>query len=283
MPFFSHDPNKEDGPEHWDEAAPACGGNYQSPIALNDRNVVNVNSRQLTINGVDNVPVSIKLQNDGHSVKFTPEYSNGEQVSISGGPLGDEYILHHFHFHWGSTNDKGSEHTLNGQQYASEIHFVHYNKKYRSFDEAAAAPQGLAVIGFFYQVSFLIKKTFKIFLNLIFFQISSQLQDSFLETGLDNVINWNDTATLNDEETYSISDIIGETPFDFISYAGSLTTPPCYETVTWIVATRPLDMSESEIEAFRQLKDSSGDQMVDNFRPLQKRNGRKLFFFPEDQ
>lgn len=104
-----------------------------------------------------------------------------------------------------------------------------------------------------------------------------------MATGLDKVTNWNDTTVLNDEDTYSIGDIIGDTPFDFVSYAGSLTTPPCYETVTWLVATKSLDLSETEIDAFRQLKDSSGAPMVDNYRPLQRRNGRSLFFFFEDQ
>lgn len=105
LPFFSHDPSKPDGPEHWDEAAPACGGNYQSPIALNDLQGNQITHRDLRINGLDTVPTSITLQNDGHSVKYVPEYPSGEAPTISGGPLGDEYVLHHFHFHWGSTNE----------------------------------------------------------------------------------------------------------------------------------------------------------------------------------
>lgn len=100
-----------------------------------------------------------------------------------------------------------------------------------------------------------------------------------MATGLDRVVNWNETTTLTGDDTYSIGDMIGEIPFDFISYAGSLTTPPCYETVTWMVATEPLDLSQTEIGAFRNLRDSSGAQMVNNYRPLQRRNGRKLFFF----
>lgn len=105
LPFFSHDPSKPDGPDNWDEAAPACGGNYQSPIALSDRDGRYVQNRQLTINGLENVPSSIKLQNDGHSVKYVPEYRDDQTPTITGGPLADEYVLHHFHFHWGSTNE----------------------------------------------------------------------------------------------------------------------------------------------------------------------------------
>lgn len=168
---------------------------------------------------------------------------------------------------------------MNGRQYANEIHFVHYNKKYGSFDEAAASPMGLAVIGFLYEVCLVIF-SLKNHLKILFqSKVNDELTDSLLSNGLENVINWNDTNTLSEDESFSIKDLIGEQPFDFISYAGSLTTPPCYETVTWIVSTRILDAAQCELDAFRRLRDSSGDQMVNNFRPLQRRNGRKLFYF----
>uniref|UniRef100_A0A336LJS0 Carbonic anhydrase n=1 Tax=Culicoides sonorensis TaxID=179676 RepID=A0A336LJS0_CULSO len=260
LPFFSHDPNKNDGPNNWENAAPACGGNHQSPIALNDRDGVFITNRPLKITGLHTVPKSILQQNDGHSVKFIPNYEQGEEVSISGGPLTDEYILQQFHFHWGSTDNHGSEHTLNKRRFANEVHFVFYNSRYRSFDEAAPSPRGLAVVAFFYEVN-------------------HSLKGSLLANGLESVINWNDTNTLDMHETFSMGEMIGDVPFDFISYAGSLTTPPCYETVTWIVSTKILQAAPRELEAFRKLKNSSGNQMVNNFRPLQKRNSRKFYYF----
>ena len=38
--------------------------------------------------------------------------------------------LEQVHFHWGRTgkDTEGSEHFLNGKQYALEAHFVHFNK-----------------------------------------------------------------------------------------------------------------------------------------------------------
>ena len=51
-----------------------------------------------------------------------------------------KYELQQFHFHWGSsTGSKGSEHTLYGNQFDAELHFVHYNTKCgRSLGEAIA-------------------------------------------------------------------------------------------------------------------------------------------------
>ena len=43
-------------------------------------------------------------------------------LALGGGPLlDDEYELWQFHAHWGSDNSKGSEHTVDGKEYASEV------------------------------------------------------------------------------------------------------------------------------------------------------------------
>ena len=36
--------------------------------------------------------------------------------------LEGEYHLGQFHFHWGSAEDKGSEHTVDGKRYFAEVH-----------------------------------------------------------------------------------------------------------------------------------------------------------------
>ena len=64
------------------------------------------------------------------------------------------YKLEQFHCHWGCTSDRGSEHTVDGRSFAGELHLVHWNSsKYSSFGEAAAYPDGLAVLGVFLSVS----------------------------------------------------------------------------------------------------------------------------------
>ena len=35
--------------------------------------------------------------------------------------MDSEYELWQFHAHWGSDNSKGSEHTIDGKEYASEV------------------------------------------------------------------------------------------------------------------------------------------------------------------
>lgn len=55
----------------------------------------------------------------------------------------------------------------------------------------------------------------------------------------------------------------------YYAYAGSLTTPPCSEGVRWQVLKRPIEVSESQIEAFRKL-------YPENARPVQPLNGREV-------
>lgn len=49
-------------------------------------------------------------------------------LALTGGPVTGTYRLKQFHFHWGSSDNKGSEHTVNGQLYPAEVCTFH---KYR--------------------------------------------------------------------------------------------------------------------------------------------------------
>merc|ERR1712216_315994 len=55
----------------------------------------------------------------------------------------------------------------------------------------------------------------------------------------------------------------------FYGYMGSLTTPPCTEGVQWLVLGNPIYAEESEITPFKDLQG-------DNFRAVQPLNGRKV-------
>jgi len=55
----------------------------------------------------------------------------------------------------------------------------------------------------------------------------------------------------------------------YYTYPGSLTTPPCTETVTWFVLREYAQLSSEQFGAFRHI-------LGNNFRPLQKPNGRTI-------
>lgn len=55
----------------------------------------------------------------------------------------------------------------------------------------------------------------------------------------------------------------------YYTFAGSLTTPPCSESVTWYVLKNPSQLSADEIAAFAKI-------YPDNARPIQPTNGRTI-------
>eukprot|EP00088_Acartia_fossae_P022196 TRINITY_DN23456_c0_g1_i1.p1 TRINITY_DN23456_c0_g1~~TRINITY_DN23456_c0_g1_i1.p1 ORF type:complete len:124 (-),score=25.49 TRINITY_DN23456_c0_g1_i1:77-448(-) len=67
------------------------------------------------------------------------------------------------------------------------------------------------------------------------------------------------------------------TPYS--TYMGSLTTPTCNEAVHWINFLTPLKISSRQLEVFRTLLDGHDRPIVDNYRPPQPLNGRKVIFY----
>ena len=72
-------------------------------------------------------------------------------VACGGGPLqsGSKYNILQLHFHWGSDDTKGSEHTYSGKMYPIEMHIVHTRD---GFDDPLNTPTGLAVTGFMFEI-----------------------------------------------------------------------------------------------------------------------------------
>lgn len=48
---------------------------------------------------------------------------NDPKNEIQGGGLPGVFIAEQFHFHWGATEDRGSEHALNGKHFPMEVRY----------------------------------------------------------------------------------------------------------------------------------------------------------------
>ncbi|KAG5262291.1 hypothetical protein AALO_G00273550 [Alosa alosa] len=75
----------------------------------------------------------------------------------------------------------------------------------------------------------------------------------------------------------NIKDIYPETS-SFITYEGSMTVPPCYETSTWILMNKPIYMTKMQVHSMRLLSQNDPSviflSMSDNVRPAQPLNNR---------
>ncbi|XP_073488002.1 carbonic anhydrase 2-like isoform X2 [Aquarana catesbeiana] len=239
----------DNGPDTWHESFPIALGDTQSPI-----NIVTSEAKHdhklhpLTIN-YD--PSTAKLIiNNGHS--FNVEFEDSDNRSVlKGGALHGTYRLKQFHFHWGSCDGHGSEHTVDGVKYEAELHLVHWNTKYGSFGEAVKHCDGLAVVGVFLRVG----------------EARPELQAVIDALTL--------IPTKGKEAPFHNFDPSGLLPnsLDFWTYQGSLTTPPLLQCVVWNVLKEPITVSSEQLSALRGLyfndEHEPSCHMVDNYRPPQ--------------
>jgi carbonic anhydrase len=159
--------------------------------------------------------------------------NNGHTIQLSAAPgstltLGDdEYKLVQFHFH------RPSEHLIDGKSFPMEAHFVHQHSSGR-----------LAVVGV------------------------------LMTTGKANPDFNKVVATMPGKEGPAVKADPAIDPNGFLPnnltyyrYNGSLTTPPCAETVAWLLLTQPIEVAEADVAAFAKL-------YAMNARPAQKDNRR---------
>ena len=215
----------EDGPDHWGELSAAyrmCSeGRNQSPIDI--KVDLKAGLPELVF---DYHSTPLREINNGHSIQQNVEPGSFLIVPDRG--------LHHelkqFHFH------SPSEHTIAGQSYAMEMHFVHVGE------------DGMVVV-----VGILIEEgeEHPVVNKLWAFMPENPGDTSEQPIGI--------------EET----NLLPPTR-EYYAYSGSLTTPPCSEGVAWIVLKTPVELSAEQIERF---KERVGP--ITN-RPVQPHNSRLI-------
>ncbi|ELT92918.1 hypothetical protein CAPTEDRAFT_65647, partial [Capitella teleta] len=218
------------GPRCWAncEEWKYCADRSQSPIDLDSGIALKLADFEPLSTLGYNETDDFSITNNGHTVEVAPP--GGFEAVISGMELPGVYKLAQFHLHWAETSAHGSEHTINGQEFPMEAHFVHYNTDYSDIEEAMDKDEGLAVLGFMFRVS------------------------PVDNSALNGILQALDDVTFKDTSNVSITldDLLRPRMDEFFRYSGSLTTPPCYESVVWTVfADSPIEISELQLAAFR--------------------------------
>lgn len=214
----------EEGPDHWGELSEKyimCSqGRNQSPIDLSLAVRAELPELQFEYYS-DSI---VNEVNNGHTIQ--QNVRPGSFLKIPSRNLSVELKQYHFH--------SPSEHTINGESFAMEIHFVHA-------DEAG----NLTVVGV------LMKEGEE-------HPVLSKLWSFMPEKP-------GDTR----EEAVGIEETNLLPPTrEYFSYGGSLTTPPCSEGVKWFVLKTPVEASAEQIAVF---KDRVGEFTN---RPVQPHNAR---------
>lgn len=220
-------------------------------------------------------------------------------VILQDGPLSYRYTLSHLTFHYGRQINHGSEHLIDGAQFPGEVQLYFYNSQlYNSFEEASGRSNGIAAIAMLIQVSPDSKlsnqqlKRITHALKNITLKGSSQYIHSLSISDLTGIISTNNVmmAPSGSKNFANLAPNSLNLPSNFgdkmspssgykqyITYEGSLTEPGCYETVTWMILNKPIYMTNHFFHSLIHSKSSeSSHHSADNFRPVQKLNGRSM-------
>lgn len=225
----------------------------QSPIDLNKAHCAcdpNLKASDLNINWDKHIGKRVK--NTGYTWNVECEGSDDDLTSphlANGSP----YRLVQFHAHWGFNEKDGSEHTVNGVEYAGEIHFVHYKVAYGSFEEAIKHGDGLAVIG-------------------VLLEERPKPDNEELNHFIDLIRKVKKPDTKIDAEPFDVYKLLPKSR-DFWTYEGSLTTPPYTECVLWTVLKETIPIASEQLAEMRAIKERN----VRECFPLHGRKVRSTF------
>ncbi|MFN3701388.1 MAG: carbonic anhydrase [Alphaproteobacteria bacterium] len=142
---------------------------------------------------------------------------------------GKIYDLQAFKFH------SPSEHFVNGAPFPLEMQLLHT-------DEQGA----VAALSVFFKVG--------------------ETPNPVIQTIWENIPRSAPAENLVEEITIDVNDLL-PTDGSYYSYQGSLTIPPCSESVKWYVMKQPVEISAAQLEALQR-------HYPFNARPLQPLNGR---------
>lgn len=180
-----------------------CGeGRDQSPINLTQAHTETLRPLQFEYQ-----PTPLEIVNNGHSIQVN--YAPGSQAMLNG----QSYNLLQFHFH------TPSEHQINGESAAMELHLVH--------DDGAGKLAVVAVM------------------------LDEGESSELIEQLWENIPPIGETQKVP-QVMVDIAELLPQNS-SYFNYVGSLTTPPCSEGVMWYVLTEPMEVSEEQIETFQTL------------------------------
>ncbi|XP_023838968.1 carbonic anhydrase 15 [Salvelinus sp. IW2-2015] len=251
-------------PYAWGDAFPSCHPileEHHSPINLDHHMTRNESLEALRLDGFHAVHTGHwKLKNNGHSVVL--EVGNG--MSVSGGGLPGTYHTIQLHFHWGSLNTNGSEHTVDRHRYPMEMHIVNMKSSHPNLTSALDDPTGLAVLAFFIDLYYI---------ENVHFGRISRLLPSIAYKG--------QTATV---KPFPLIGLLPESHLSqYYRYHGSLTTPPCSQAVIWTMYEVPTYISWSQFEQFvTGIFSTEADEefvahLHDNFRHIHPTFSRSVY------
>ena len=189
----------------------------------------------------------------GSTVQFNfedPKYAR--MMLVRGDGSVSEWVPAQFHYH------APSEHTIGGRQLDLEVHFVHLPR-------GGPDPEGqgyAAVLGVFFDR-----------------EMGGNYPNEFIESmRFDQIGAGSETWESGPIPLDDFLDLAEDA--SFISYDGSLTTPPCTEGIKWTISMDVQPISDEQLEYFTRNYAGNYEfaQGQGNYRLTQPLNGRTVYY-----